>query len=520
MSKSTLRICLVNPPILASLEPWYDEPDFPRTALACLAAYIRDIPGVKIKIIDAKFDRLDFTGCLDEILNFKPDLVGFTAFTNEIKPAGYLAYKIKEKQPVVKTLIGGVHVTAIPQETLKEFPCFDLAVVGEGETPLKELCEHYLNRGKQNLQEIKGLCFQKDDAFIQTGHAMRILDLDELPMPAWDMFRSADTYFVQTLRGCPFNCQFCMNPNGQVARKRCVEKVIEELNYIISEHKPKHISFGDELFSVDMNRTKNLLDAMIKHEIGSKVSWDVQTHVKFVDQEMFYKFKEANVERVEIGVETGDTDIMKQMGKGISMKKILEAYEFSKRAGVPIGTFFIIGQPKETVSSIQKTIDLAVKLNPDLPMFGLMTPYPGTEVARLAANNEGGYRLQTKDWDNFSKQMGGALEFADLNKRQIEWLQIKAYASVFLLNGRFIDFFKLLWEFRVGALKVLKKFIAGSKNLHQDSNKPKDYDSYFNNSNALPLTGFIQSRENWVKQQKSEIQRTRKEMPSLFKLGE
>ena len=153
-------------------------------------------------------------------------------------------------------------------------------------------------------------------------------------------------------------------------------------------------------------------------------------------------------------------------------------------------------------------------------MFGLMTPYPGTEVARLAANNEGGYRLQTKDWDNFSKQMGGALEFADLNKRQIEWLQIKAYASVFLLNGRFIDFFKLLWEFRVGAIKVLKKFIAGSKNLHQDSNKPKDYDSYFNNSNALPLTGFIQSRENWVKQQKSEIQRTRKEMPSLFKLGE
>lgn len=511
---------MVNPPVLAVLEPWYDTPDFPRTALACLAAFVRDMEGVEVEIIDAKFEGLDFKKCLNRILDAKPQLVGFTAFTNEIKPAAYLAHKLKQADSRIQTLIGGVHVTAIPKETMLEFPSFDIAIVGEGETPLLELIADLQGKGEKSKKEIRGLCYRENDTIVMNGHAERILDLDTLPMPAWDLFNPADTYFIQTLRGCPFNCQFCMNPNGQVARKRCVEKVIEEINYIIDNFRPKHISFGDELFSVDMNRTHALLDAMIEHKIGEKVSWDVQTHVKFVDQEMFYKFKKANVQRVEIGVETGDQEIMKRMGKGISMEKIKQAYQFAKNADVPIGTFFIIGQPFETPETIQKTIDFAVEINPELPMFGLMTPYPGTEVARLAAKGEGGYQLKTKDWDLYSKQLGGALSFADLSKRQIEWFQIKAYTSVFLKNGRIIDFLKLLWNYREGAYEVIKKFFTGKTSTQQASNKPTDYDQVFKDSRLIDEKEFILSRQNWMKKQKEEIQRTRKEKPILFKLGE
>lgn len=517
LASKPIKVCLVNPPVIAVLEPWYDTPDFPRTALACLAAVVQDIDGVEVEIIDAKFEQLNFDETIRRILDGQFDLVGFTAFTNEIKPAAYLAYKIKEQNPDIQTLIGGVHVTAIPKETMLEFPSFDLAVVGEGETPFRELILHLQETGKIKNQ-IRGLCYREGDQIILNGHAERILDLDTLPMPAWDLFKPADTYFIQTLRGCPFNCQFCMNPNGQVARKRCVEKVMEEIEYIISRFNPKHISFGDELFSVDMQRTHDLLDAMIEKKIGGKVSWDVQTHVKFVDQEMFYKFKKANVLRVEIGVETGDQEIMKRMGKGISMEKIKEAYQFAKNAGVPIGTFFIIGQPYESSQTIQKTIDFAVEINPELPMFGLMTPYPGTEVARLAAKGEAGYRLKTKNWDNYSKQLGGALEFADLTKRQIEWFQMKAYASVFLKNGRFRDFLKLIWDYRKGVYEVVKKYFIGKHSAQVGSNKPKDYDLVFKNSQLINEEEFIASRENWMKKQKEEIKRARQEKPQLFKL--
>lgn len=518
MNKS-LKICLVNPPVLSVLEPWYDEPDFPRTALACLAAHIRGIEGIEIKIIDAKFERLDFEKTLGKILEFQPDIVGFTAFANEIKPAAYLAAKIKAHDNNMVTLIGGVHVTAIPRQTMCEFPVFDLAVVGEGEAPLKEICLFYLGKGVGRLQEIKGLCYRTEKGVSLTGHADRILDLDKLSMPAWDMFSAAKTYFIQTVRGCPFNCQFCMNPNGQVARKRSVDLVIRELNYLIDTFKPKHISFGDELFSVDMRRTHDLLDKMIELKIGEKVTWDVQTHVSFVDQEMFHKFKKANVQRVEIGVETGDADIMKNMGKGISMHKVVETYNYAKNAGVSIGTFFIIGQPNETLQSINKTIDFAVMLNPDLPMFGLMTPYPGTEVAKLAAKNEGGYILNTTDWDNYSKQLGGALGFANLSKRQIEWLQMKAYANVFLKNQRYLDFLRLLWDYRKGAFNLLKKFVLGRKDLQSRSSKPSDYDAVFSTDFSIEKRDFILAREEWVIKQKEELQRARKEMPVLFKLG-
>jgi anaerobic magnesium-protoporphyrin IX monomethyl ester cyclase len=514
-----LKICLVNPPVLSVLEPWYDTPDFPRTALACLAAYIRDIEGVVISIVDAKYERLNFEDTLSKITAFQPDIVGFTAFTNEIKPAAYLASKIKSLNKNIITLVGGVHVTAIPKQTMSEFPAFDIAIIGEGEMPLKELCLFHLHKGVNSLLEIKGLCYRHNGEIVFNGHAERILDLDSMPVPAWDMFKPAKTYFIQTLRGCPFNCQFCMNPNGQVARKRSVDLVIAELNYLIDTFYPQHISFGDELFSVDMNRTHDLLDQMIAHRIGEKVTWDVQTHVKFVDQEMFYKFKKAKVQRVEIGVETGDAEIMKNMGKGISINKIIEAYNFAKNAGVPIGTFFIIGQPNETLKSIDKTIDLAVKLNPDLPMFGLMTPYPGTEVSKLAAKNEGGYILNTTDWDNYSKQLGGALSFANLSKRQIEWLQIKAYSSVFLKNHRYFDFLQLLWNYRKGAFQLLKKFVLGRKDLQSRSSKPSDYDDTFSNDFFVEKRDFILAREAWNTKQKEELLRAKKEMPVLLRLG-
>src|SRR5690606_15620109 len=94
---------------------------------------------------------------------------------------------------------------------------------------------------------------------LQTTSRERILDQDSIPFPAWDLLPPSETYFIQSIRGCPFNCLFCMNPGGRVARKRSVENVIEEINWIIRDFKPKRISFGDELFSVDMQRTHRLL---------------------------------------------------------------------------------------------------------------------------------------------------------------------------------------------------------------------------------------------------------------------
>lgn len=510
------KICLINPPVLTVLEPWYDTPDFGRTGLAYLAGYLRQYEGFDIKIIDAKLERLSFQEVLQRVIEFDPKIVGLTAFTNEIKPAAYQAALIKKSLPEIVTVIGGVHVTAIPKETLQEFNSFDIGVVGEGEVTFYELCSAIKNSNP--IDQINGLVFRGPNGIQLSKPRLRILDQDSIPLPAWDLLPRADTYFIQTLRGCPFDCKFCMNPNGKVARKRSVESVMNEIHWIIDTYQAKRISFGDELFSVDMERTRNLLDAMAEANIGDKIKWDVQTHVRFVDLDLFHRFKKAKVDRVEMGIETGDEDIMKKMGKGISLEKIVNAYENARIAGVDIGTFFIIGQPNENKESIRRTIQLATKINPKLPMFGVMTPYPGTEVGRLAAKGEGGYKLLTTDWDEYNKQIGGAMEFANLNRRKIEWIQIKAYTSVFLKNGRVLDFLKLLWEYRIGALSLLKKMIKNQKGLDAMLNKPTDYDALLASDYKVPKEIMVSAMEDWKNTQKSELSRAKKEAPDLFNI--
>lgn len=505
------KVCLINPPVLTVMEPWYDTPDFGRTGLAYLAAYLRQYEGFDVTIVDAKFERLTFDELTKRVSVLNPHVIGFTAFTNEIKPAAYAAGLLKSRLPDTIFIVGGPHVTAIPEDTLLEFPVFDIGVVGEGEVTLYETCEQLRvkeGRVSQELSRVNGLVYRLENQVVQTPPRERILDQDSIPFPAWDLLPPAKTYYVQSMRGCPFNCIFCMNPNGKVARKRSVGNVMQELNWIIKTFKPERISFGDELFSVDMQRTQVLLDAMALAKIGDSVRWDVQTHVHYVNEDLFKAFKKANVERVELGVETGDEDMLRKMGKSTNLQLIIRAFQAAKKEGVKTGSFFLFGQPNETVESIEKTISLAVAINPDLPMFGLMTPYPGTEVSKMAAKNEGGYKILSTDWDEYNKQIGGALAFASLTRRQIEWLQIKAYIKVYLYNLRLLDLLFFVWEYRHAAFEVFAKIIFNRPSAVKHNLKPKGYDEYFR-TNGAPFSkeNFEEARDKWNDLQRSDLRR-------------
>ncbi len=505
-----LKVCLINPPVLGVLEPWYDRPDYGRTALAYLAGYLRAFSAHVPVIIDAKLERLDFRGVRKRVGELRPDVVGLGALTNEIKPAAYQAALIKRDFPQTPVVVGGAHVTAMPQKTLEEFPSFDVGVVGEGEQTLLELCNALQDGMKQqSLHSIDGLVVRQGRGILVTPYRKRIMNLDEIPVPAWDLLPPAGTYFVQTMRGCPYNCPFCMNPNGKIIRQRSVTDVIDELQWLVEDFQPGMISFGDELFSLDKRRTHKLLDAMIERRIARKTRWIVQTHVNHVDESLFAKFKAAGVERVELGVETGDDKTLKSLNKGINLEKVRRTCKAGKDAGVNIGIFLLFGLPNESLMSIERTIDIAVKINPDLPMFGVMTPYPGTEVGRMAAKSEGGYRLKTMDWDEYNKQIGGALEFAQLSRERIERLQAKAYLMVYLKNCRFIDLARVLWEYRYGVVNVLKKMVLGRDALRGILAKPADYEEMIRSPVRIRPDALVDAREKWYQYQMNELKEQR-----------
>jgi len=450
-----MRVLLVNPPPFRVVEPYYDKPPYPRTGIAYLAGYLRD-KGVDVHVLDCKFDHLSLAQGMERVCELAPDVVGLGAFTNEIIQAGEFAKAVKAWRPEVTTIVGSVHVTAIPEATLREFPQFDYGVVGEGEETLYQLLQNLGDEAA--LARTPGVCFlDKDGRYVFGGERMRIADQDALPFPAWDLFRPAREYILHTERGCPYACHFCMNPNGRVVRSRSPENVLQEIEWLSKVGNPKRILFGDEIFTIERARAAAIFELLIDRGFSKQFSWWCQTHVRTVDLELAKLMHRANCDLVGLGIESGDDLRLRTMGKGATRKDILEAVRVMKEAGLPFMTFFILGQPDETWESAMNTIDFAVELNPTLPIFGLMVPYPGTKIAEMARNNEGGYVLRSTDWNEYNKQFGDALEFQNLNRRQLERLQVMGYLKVFIYNLRFADLARFVWRYKREGIALATK---------------------------------------------------------------
>lgn len=453
-----MRVMLINPPPHLRIDQ-YDTPDFTRLGLACLAATLRADGSVAVEIVDAKFERLDTAGLLARVRAFRPDVVGLTAFTNEIKPAARVAEGIKALSSSIVTVIGGPHLSALPERTLTEFPSFDIGVIGEGDLAFAALVRVLSSGG--DPETVGGLVVRGDLGPRRSRGPVAAVDFAALPPPSWDLLPPGRRFLVMTQRGCPYQCTFCQNPNGRLVRKRPIDSVVEELELITERWAPEEVTICDEIFTVDMERTHRLLDAMIARGLDRKVRWWAQTHVNCVSRDLFSKMKAAGCVRVGLGIETGDESILKGTRKGISLRKVLDARAMAREAGLPVEGLFILGHPNETWDSAMRTIRFAVELDPDVPVFSTMVPYPGTRVAELAARGEGGYRLLSTDWNDYINQIGHSLAFEHLSRRQLELLQLLGYVRVFLDNRRFRELATFALRYRKEGLAVVRKILSG-----------------------------------------------------------
>jgi len=464
-----VRIALVNPPPCSWDEPEYDLPRFTRLSLACLAAWLRANGYRDLLLIDAKFERLGYAEVRRRLEAFDPDIVGHTAFTNEIIQAHNVAMLVREISRVrgkpILNVIGGVHVSAIPADTLREFSHFDIGAVGEGENTLLELVRWHDGRMPGScLRDIPGLVFrdpERGDEPIVTAPRQNIRDQTQLPMPAWDLLPPSPEYLIMTARGCPFACNFCMNPNGQIVRKRDVAQVIAELKWVTEERGGEHVVICDEIMTIDKKRAHQLLDGMIGLGFGTKYHFKAETHVSCVDEDLMEKLAKAGVTVLGMGIETGDPETLRAMGKQTNLDKIRRAVAIARKSGVGVLSFFILGHPNETLRSAWNSVRFAVRINPSIPVFGIMVPYPGTAVWKWAKRGEKGYRLKARDWNDYNKQIGHAVELEHLSRRQLELLQFVGYLCVYVLNGRLRDLVRFLWTYRGPGIALIRKILVG-----------------------------------------------------------
>jgi anaerobic magnesium-protoporphyrin IX monomethyl ester cyclase len=465
-----MNVMLINPPPEHYIEE-YDSPDYPHIGVAYLAGALEQqglIGGKDLHVVDAKLSRLRVRQTLDLVRQHKPRVVGLTAYTFDILYAGHLAKLIKETDPTITILVGGVHSSALPVETLKRIRSFDIAMVGECEGTFFRVLQN-LEAGKKEFRGIGGVAWWEDedvvyenalfrDRVLQTPVITRYDDINKLPFPAYHLMPQARTYQIMSARGCPRACSFCVSPYGRKSiRELTPERVIAEMEWVIGNFKPETYKFNDETFGFNAERMHLILDEMNKRGLGRKTRLFASMRADRMSPEILKKMKAANFYCIEVGVETGDPDVLKRIRKGETMEETERAVGWVKEAGMNVYCGFIIGHPGETRESAQATVRFAAKLNPTRAAFGLMVPYPGTEVAEWARKGMYGYRLLSDDWADYNKQFGNALELETLSRAEMERIQALGYLHVYLANRRYWDCAKFMATYYKAGLGFVKR---------------------------------------------------------------
>ena len=425
----------------------YDQPNYPAIGVAYVGNYLEKNVGITPAIIDAKLGRKTIEETIKYVVALKPKIVGLSSMTHNIKVAAYIAFEIKKYLPDTITVMGGFHATFLPEQTLKEFPTFDYVSVGESEVAWLKFVDAILNNNG-SPKDIKGMWYEKNGKITKMGRGEIPETLDELGEPGWHLFdqeiihKYAGEMPIMAMRGCPFSCNFCSRPYGQLVRLRSSKLIVDEIEKNQKRYNINFFNFWDETFTINKLHTKALCQELIKRKLN--IEFWCQTHANTFDLETAKLMKEAGCYYAGLGVESGNDEILKKMNKGAKKENILRAREILKEVNIRTCCFLIFGHPFETYKSIIDSIKFASKVNCEETQIGIMVPYPGTEIYDMALKGEGGYVKMSIDWDDYNKQMGNAVELKNISRKKLEMLQLVAYFWLYIVNGRWSDLYKMV----------------------------------------------------------------------------
>ncbi len=436
-----MKILLVNPSSKHA-KKGYSSAIYPPLGILYIAAVLKNA-NHKVKVIDAFVLSIkkDYTyeTLKKDIQEFQPDVLGVPCFTSNIEGSEKILDICKEVSPNTITLIGGPHITAIPESILK-IPSADYGVYGESEYIILDFIEKL--EKKQSLKNLPGI-ISKEDNKIKFQPKDYIKDLDELPFPAYELvpmnlyqpspatYRQLPATTLITSRGCPFQCIFCHKPIfGNRFRPHSAERVVNEIEYLNKNYGIKDIRIYDDTFTLDKKRVIEVCNLLIEKNLG--ITWNCTTRVDCIDKELLQIMKKSGCYNISYGVESGSERVLKLIKKGITKERIREVFKLTKEVGIESIGFFIIGLPTQTKEEILETIEFAKEIDPDYVQFTLVNPHPDTELYELCKQNG---KVSIGDFSNFKtySNVDAELPFIPdtLSEKELKKLYKKAYISFY-----------------------------------------------------------------------------------------
>jgi anaerobic magnesium-protoporphyrin IX monomethyl ester cyclase len=436
-----LRIILIHPYKPEDIYGKFLSPvstKYPPLGLAYLASTLEK-QGHEVKICDLQFDDVDLQ---KDIESFNPDLVGTTATTPVVSSAYKILDEIREDYPKIKTAIGGVHASIMPEEALKHA---DIVVTGEADSLI-------LNESCRGIIKCKP-----------------VINLNNLEWPARHLLRNKEYSFVDakklpvgtimTSRGCPGRCVFCASGvMGNFWRPRDPLDVFDEMFDMVCTHGIREIHVLDENWCLDEKRAIGICDLIIDRGLDHipKSIANGQRVDKTTDN-LMSKMRDAGFYSVSFGFESGNQGVLDACKKGITLKQSITANNFAKRYGFEVWGFFMLGLPGDTKESMQDTIDFAKMLDCDVSKFFVTTPLPGTELYDEWIVGD------VPDWGDFKFYDKPIFNHPNLSKEDIVEYNKKAFREFYfnpwyiLKSLRRINSFHRLKNFVLAGLGLLLK---------------------------------------------------------------
>jgi radical SAM superfamily enzyme YgiQ (UPF0313 family) len=403
------RILLILPPyrdiIYSKGKTRVGVPGSPNLTLAVLAGSLLK-KGHEVKILDLDLEQrgIEENNFIQILKDFLPEYVGITSNTPTFFQMVKVARLVKKYNDKIKIIGGGPHISSLPEESLRNSP-LDIVVIGEGDFVLPRIAEN------APLGSIPGIAFKENGKITCNPPNKPIQALDSLAFPAWHLYtiekyktprlmcRKNPVGWIETSRGCTFNCSYCTKSVfGRTFRVKSPKRVVDEIEYMLKIGF-KEIHIADDMFTTDINRVKLICDEIISRKL--KFPWATVTGIRVdrADNEMLKKMSNAGCYRVYFGIESGNQNIIDIIGKKITLEQVRNIVKLSEKNGMETCGFFMLALPGETEETMQDTIDFACELGLDFAKTTITTPLPSTPLFD-ELEKEG--RIKTKDWSKYN----------------------------------------------------------------------------------------------------------------------
>jgi radical SAM superfamily enzyme YgiQ (UPF0313 family) len=296
--------------------------------------------------------------------------------------------RAKEISEDIITVCGGGIITADPKNAMAALRGLDFGLIGEGEYLINEFA--YALENDEDISTVAGVAL-KDGSI--TGVRPDIADLDILPFPDYEGFEfdlmlskkypqvvwlkeNSRAAALCASRSCPYNCTFCFHSAGKKYRKRSLDNIFAEIDYLADSFNINYINFSDELFVSSQEFLRGFCERIKSYNI----SWNFQSRVDRIDIETFRITKESGCVNVFFGVESGDNTILKSMKKHITTEQVEKAFGLAKKADFYATGNIIFGDREETTETVDNTLKWVEK-HPDFPLsINWITAFPGCEL--------------------------------------------------------------------------------------------------------------------------------------------